>query len=426
MTNSTPNHRWRLVLVLGIATLLSLSGDLTLYAILPVNAGGLPLTLAQIGVLLSANRFVRLLSNPLTGFLLDRGKRRPIYLYGMLLGTLSTLIYAHTRLFGVLLIGRLVWGFAWSFINVGGTTMVVDSTQQSDRGRFLGILNLMLSLGLALNPLIGGFLADAVGFRPTMLFCALLTGAGFLLTLFLLPETRPDTSHETPVEDLPETHLTPGISRPAWATRLRSFHPGALGWGTWLAIFLTMILFFAGNGLIMATIGRFLALELAGGVTFGGTLVGISALTGMSLSARSLLICLAAPLSGAFSDRGQSRWPAVLIGLTLGAAGMLALGGLPTGPALWVGITLISIGEGVLLTVLPAVVGDSAPLSQRGRALGLTFVAGDLGSALAPLLVYSLLALIPLRTVYLASAAAFGIGIMLVLGIVNGRYQGIR
>ena len=423
MTNSVPNHRWRLVLVLGIATLLSLSGDLTLYAILPVNAGGLPLTLAQIGVLLSANRFVRLLSNPLTGFLLDRGKRRPIYLCGMLLGTLSTLIYAHTRLFGVLLLGRLVWGFAWSFINVGGTTMVIDSTQQGDRGRFLGFLNLMLSLGLALNPLIGGFLADAVGFRPTMLFCALLTGAGFLLTLFLLPETRPDIPHETPLEDLPKAHLTPGISRPAWVTNLRSFHPSSLGWGTWLAIFLTLILFFAGNGLIMATIGRFLALEQAGGVTIGATILGISALTGMSLSARSLLIGLAAPLSGAVSDRGQSRWPTALIGLTLAAAGMLALGGLPTGPALFVGITLIAIGEGVLMTVLPAVVGDGVPLSQRGRALGLAFVAGDLGAALAPLLVYSLLALIPLRTVYLASAGAFGIGIILVLvkmGIVSG------
>jgi MFS family permease len=419
VTNRVPNHRWRLVLVLGIATLLSLSGDLTLYAILPVNAGGLPLTLAQIGVLLSANRFVRLLSNPLTGFLLDRGKRRPIYLTGMLLGTLSTLIYAHTRLFAVLLIGRLVWGLAWSFINVGGTTMVVDSTQQGDRGRFLGILNLMLSLGLALNPLIGGFLADAVGFSPTMLFCALLTGAGFLLTLFLLPETRPDRPQETPVKYLPEAHLPPSVSRPAWVKNLREFHPSSLGWGTWLAIFLNLILFFAGNGLIMATIGRFLALELAGGVTIGRTFLGISALTGTALSGRSLLIGLAAPLSGAFSDRGQSRWPAVLIGLTLGAAGMLALGGLPTGFALVVGITLLAIGEGVLMTVLPAVVGDSAHLSQRGRALGLTFVAGDLGGAMAPLLVYSLLVLIPLRIVYLASAAAFGLGVLLVLVVMG-------
>ena len=420
MTNRAPNHRWRLVLVLGIATLLSLSGDLTLYAILPVDAGGLPLTLAQVGVLLSANRFVRLFSNPLTGYLLDRGKRRPIYLSGMLLGTLSTLIYAHTRLFGVLLIGRLVWGFAWSFINVGGTTMVVDSTQPSDRGRFLGILNLMLSLGLALNPLIGGFLADAVGFRPTMLFCALLTGTGFLLTVFLLPETRPDPTEKSPHKDLPNAPLTPATSRPAWLTRLRGFDPRVLGWGTWLAIFLTLILFFAGNGLIMATIGRFLALEVAGGVTVWGTFLGISALTGMALSTRSLLIGVAAPLSGAFSDRGHSRWPAVLIGLGFGAAGMLALGGLPTAPALVVGISLIAVGEGVLLTVLPAIVGDGTPLSQRGRAMGLTFVAGDLGSALAPLLVYSLLALIPLRTVYLASAGAFGLGIMLViLRIVN-------
>ncbi|MBW6467318.1 MAG: MFS transporter [Brevefilum sp.] len=418
MNNRPQKNRWRLVLVLGSATLLSLSGDLTLYAILPVNAGGLLLTLAQIGVLLSANRFVRLLSNPLTGFLLDRGKRRPIFLTGMLLGTLSTLVYAQTRMFWVLLIGRLMWGVAWSFINVGGNTMVIDSTQPADRGRFLGVLNLLLSLGLALNPLIGGFLADALGFRPTMLVCALLTGAGFLLALLLLPETHP--------VGVPTAHQEIIGSQPAVTnqhTRLpvlfRKFNIYALGWQTWLAILLTFVIFFAGNGLIMATIGRYLALELGEGHIFRGTLIGISALTGIVLSSRSLLIAGSAPLSGALSDRGNNRWPAVLVGLTCGALGMFALGILPTTPALFMGIVLVSLSEGVLFTVLPAIIGDQALSSHRGRALGLAFMASDLGAALAPLLVYSIISLIPLRSAYLASAAMFALGLGLVLGIVK-------
>lgn len=415
MTAAIHNHRWRLVIVLGVATLLSLSSDLTLYAILPVNAGGLLLTLGQIGVLLSANRFIRLLSNPVTGFLLDRGRRRPVFLYGMLLGTLSTLIYAQTRQFWILLIGRLVWGFAWSLINVGGNTMVIDSTQQGDRGRFLGVLNTMVSLGLAINPLVGGFLADAVGFRPTMLACALLTGAGFLLALVLLPETHPGIPAQAPEEGTINAQEAPGMRSAGWISALRGFRPGDLGWGTWLAIFLTLIFAFTGNGLIMATIGRFLALELGDGVIIRGALLGVTALTGITLSVRSLLIALVAPLSGILSDRGKSRWPVVLFGLGLGVLGMLALGGLRITPALLIGISLVSICEGVLFTVLPAIVGDEAGEDQRGRAIGLTFVAGDLGAALAPLLAYSLLVLIPLRTVYSVSAGAFGVGFALVL-----------
>jgi MFS family permease len=424
LNKSLFNKRWQLVIVLGLSTLLSLSGDLTLYAILPVNAGGLLLTLGQIGVLLSANRFVRLLSNPLTGFLLDRGKRRPIFLTGMLLGTLSTLVYAQTRLFGALLIGRLIWGFAWSFINVGGNTMVVDSTKPADRGRFLGVLNLMLSLGLALNPLIGGFLADALGFRPTMLICALLTGMGFLLALLLLPETHPVGVHSAYQEIIIDSQPAMTNPRTRWPVLFRKFSICTLGWQSWLAILLTFVIFFAGNGLIMATIGRFLTLELGEGHTFRGTLIGISALTGIVLSSRSLLIAVAAPLSGAFSDRGKNRWPAVLVGLTCGALGMFALGNLPTTPALLMGIVLVSLSEGVLFTVLPAIIGDQALISQRGRALGLAFMASDLGAALAPLLVYSVILLIPLRSVYRASAGMFALGLVLVLGIVKGKSEG--
>ena len=61
-----------MVLILGNSTIFSLAGDLTLYATLPVNAGNLLLTLGQVGVILSANRFIRLLSNPITGYLVDR------------------------------------------------------------------------------------------------------------------------------------------------------------------------------------------------------------------------------------------------------------------------------------------------------------------------------------------------------------------
>ncbi len=423
MTNHTHNHRTRLVIILGIATILSLSGDLTLYTILPVNAGGLPLTLAQIGVLLSANRFIRLLSNPVTGFLLDRGRRRPVFVYGMLLGTLSTLIYANTRLFGVLLFGRLVWGFAWSFINVGGSTMIVDSTGRGDRGRFMGILNLMVSLGLSINPLIGGLLADSLGFRPTMLFSALLTGAGFLLALTLLPETGPGTIRRTGLSDPQIRPLpsTPGLRTRIWKA-IKSLRPRAVGWQIWLAVAITFIIFFSGNGLIMATIGRFISLEMRQGFVIGQTIIGVAALSGIILSLRSLLIALTSPMAGGFSDRRRTRWPTIMIGLGLGVAGMIALGTLSIIPAILLGITLTSLCEGVLLTVLPAIIGDQAAESQRGRSMGLIFVAGDLGSALAPMIAYSVLALIPLRQVYLASSGAFGLGLILVVaGLIYSR-----
>ncbi len=414
--NRLRQHRLWLVVILGLSTIFSLAGDLTLYATLPVNAGNLLLTLGQIGVILSANRFIRLISNPITGFLLDRGHRRPVYLVGLLLGTGSTLIYALTHQFSVLLLGRLVWGFAWSFINITGKTMVIDITDRSNRGRYLGILNLMVSLGLSLNPLLGGFLADAVGFRPTMLLSALLTGIGLLLALFLLPESRNAAVRKSVESEVPTHPLPEPVSTSYFYRLTNSVDLSGLGWQTWLVVGLTFITAFAGFGLVMGTAGIFLTQEVQADLHLFNWVLGVTGMTGFLLGFRAILIALTSPIAGSSSDRSQTRWPSTQAGLMLGLVGMLAMGILPVMAAVFVGISLIAIGEGVLMTVLPALIGDHATQDKRGKAVGVAFLAGDLGSAVAPMLAYSLVEMIPLRVMYLASAGAFAVGLLFVWG----------
>jgi hypothetical protein len=52
----------------------------------------------------------------------------------------------------------------------------------------------------------------------------------------------------------------------------------------------------------------------------------------------------------------------------------------------------------------------------------LAFMASDLGAALAPLLVYSIITLIPLRSVYLASAIGFALGMVFVLEMMRSEW----
>ena len=132
----------RVLLPLGLAISLSLPGDQTLYAVLPTKASAVGISLALVGLLVGINRLIRIPGNPIAGLFYDRLGRRRLFLLGMLLGTLSTDSYAIARNSSQWLGGRLLWGIAWSLINVGGLTMLLDVTDESDRGRVTGLYQL--------------------------------------------------------------------------------------------------------------------------------------------------------------------------------------------------------------------------------------------------------------------------------------------
>ena len=122
----------RVLVPLGIGIALSLLGDSTLYTVLPkpeiANQAGV--TLAMVGILLGVNRIVRLGFNVVAGILFDRFSRRWLMIGSLSIGTLSTVLYATSTGFGSLLIGRILWGAAWSGLWIGGTTVVLDVTDE--------------------------------------------------------------------------------------------------------------------------------------------------------------------------------------------------------------------------------------------------------------------------------------------------------
>ena len=71
----------------------TLLGDSMLYAVMPSRPGAWGLSVAAVGVLLAANRLVRLLSNPLAAFAFHRFGPRPSFAAAMALAALVTLAY---------------------------------------------------------------------------------------------------------------------------------------------------------------------------------------------------------------------------------------------------------------------------------------------------------------------------------------------
>ncbi len=388
-----------LLLPLGVAVALSLTGDSTLYAVLPNQAEVVGVSLSTVGVLLGVNRLVRIPANPLAGILNDRLGRRRLFLLGLSLGVLSTLAYGLVRGFWPMLAARLLWGSAWALINVGGYTMILDRSSREDRGRLTGFYQMFYLLGLTLSPLVGGALTDALGFQPAVAACAGLSAVGLAVAAMALPETGPQraAARSKPAG----LRLTVGQ-----LLALRHSDPRVL-----LAAGLYFAVFFVSSGVLMSTIGLYLDRRWAGGLTVGGVSVGVASMAGGMLALRSLLGIAAGPAAGTLSDRLRSRWPVVGFGLLLGLLGfaLLAAGGGVSSVA--AGVALVALGSGALIATLAAVVGDLAAGSRQGMIMGVLATAGDAGSAAGPLLAYSLAVAMDLRWVYLSCAATLALGL---------------
>jgi len=392
-------HPRRVLFPLGLGTALSLMGDATLYTVLPTHTAEAGIALSSVGIILGVNRAVRLFLNGPAGLAYDRWPRRRLFVPALFIGSLSTAVYAATRGFWPMLVGRLLWGLAWSGIWVGGATVILDVTTAQDRGRWTGLYQTWFFLGAALGAFAGGLLTDWLGYGAAMWLGAAVTALGGLLALILLPETRsirPDLDGSS-VEEI----------------RLRL---GA-NWGLGIAASLQGISRFVTSGVLAATMGLLVQDRLyrnSGSCASASLTLGVATLTGALMAGRTLLSTVAAPLAGATSDWLGSRWRVAAWGLAIGVISMaLVAWGAPI--AILTGISLGAVTGGSVQALVTALTGDLVSQAQRGRAIGLLHTAGDLGSAIGPLVAYVLIPWIGLRGVYLLCAGLFAAGLALVV-----------
>ena len=369
---------------LGLGTCLSLFGDASLYAVLPTQTEAAGVSVTALGILLSANRFVRLVLNGPVGVAYSRYSRRRLYVLALFIGALSTGIYALSRGFWPLLVGRLLWGLAWAGIWVGGNAIVAEVSQRRERGRWVGLYHGFFFLGASSGAFVGGLLTDAIGYHRAMGVAAGLTLLGALIALICLPEVQ----RTGPVEardplDPPPSAL---LLRPAAAAAFALYGVNRL----------------VVPGILNSTLGL-LVQQVGTQIEIGGRAVGVATLTGSGLGIATLIAMASSPLLGALSDRTANRWRVVAAGLIAGVAGfaLLAIG---TPGSILAGVPLTALASGGNQSLSITLVSDMSREDQRSKRLGMLFTLGDLGSAVGPPLAYALIPWLGIRGNYLLSA----------------------
>lgn len=397
---------WRILIPVAIGTCLSLLGDTSLYAVLPTHTEAAGVSVASVGILLSANRFIRLILNGPLGVAYDRYPRRPLFVAALLIGGISTAIYGLTYGFWPLLCGRLLWGLAWSGIWVGGNTIILDISNDENRGKWIGIYQFSFFLGAASGAILGGSLTDWLGFHQAMIVSSVLTTLGAVIAFIFLPETSGT------VWEAPEVSTDSGRN----SGNLRKNNKADFASATALYGVNRLVI----PGILTSTLGIFLLQNFGEQVQIGDRSLGIATLTGLGLGLSTLTAMVSALLAGRISDRIGDSWRSAAGGLLPGMLGFVFLAlGFPL--TICFGIPLIAITSGSNQSLSTVLIGEVGDNSRQSRHLGLLFTVGDLMSAIGPPLAYALMNLMEISALYLLSAGTFVIIFFVVLGRIARR-----
>jgi MFS family permease len=384
--------RGRILTPLGIGIALSLLGDQTLYVVLadPNIAAQAGISTAMVGIVLGINRLTRLFSNSPAGMLYDRFNRRTLMILSLALGSLSTLFYALAEGATLLLIGRVLWGIAWSGIWIGANTIALDISADDNRGVVSGRLQMWFFLGAMVSSLAAGFFTDFLGYHDGLRLSAGLTFLGMLIWLIFLPETRKTISIS------PRDHPT---------HQARFAFPWRITLATALPLFL---LRFVVAGVLNATTILWLSQFLETGFSLKGFFLPLATLTGVFSALRVLLSMISAPFAGYISDRFQHRWWVMTLAHFISALGLLYMAQPSLLPAVG-GALLVTISAGGIQALVPAIIGDRIPNNQKSRVLSTTFTIGDLGSALGPAAGLALIPIIGIQQCYQICALLYAL-----------------
>jgi MFS transporter, DHA1 family, multidrug resistance protein len=339
------------------------------------------------GAITAAAAVSMAIAQPFWGNLADRHGRRIMVLRSLGAASITLLLMGFARHPSHLLVLRLMQG-AFTGTVAAATALVATSVPRERLGSALGLMQMALYCGVSLGPLIGGFIADRLGYRASCFAAGGLMVVSLLLVVAFVRESF------TPP---PPTAERPGVL--ANSRQLLAL-PGVL-----LVLGVTFLIHYGGS--VVAPVLALFIRELANGMNAASTAGAIMAGTGVASAVAALLI-------GRLGDRlGHRR---LLLACLLGAALVCIPQFFVRSPGELFALRLgLGIFLGGLMPSANALLAGLVPAERRGSAFGLGATAMSLANVTGPLSGAFLGGALGIRSVFLATAALYMVGFVFVL-----------
>jgi MFS transporter, Spinster family, sphingosine-1-phosphate transporter len=130
-------------------------------------------TREQMGALTTAMFFVYMLAAPLTGWLGDRYRRKPLIIAGAVLWSVATLSTAWVHSYWTLYFRHAIVGIGEASFGIFAPAVIADFYPERDRNRILSIFYTAIPVGAALGYMAGGQMGTMWGWRQPFFICAI-------------------------------------------------------------------------------------------------------------------------------------------------------------------------------------------------------------------------------------------------------------
>jgi EmrB/QacA subfamily drug resistance transporter len=325
------------------------------------------------------------------GKLADLLGRRLIFIVGLAIFTLSSLVCGLAGSGDVLIGARVAQGAGAALMNPATLSIIAATFPPRQRGMAIGIWAGVSALGLALGPLVGGLLTDHIGWSWIFFVNVPIGIVAIAASLLLIPESKDESAEQR--LDLPGL-VTSGIG--LFALTYGLIEANTYGWtsarilgsfGVALVMLVAFVVLERHQRIPMLDLGLFRNRTFAGanlavllvalamfGVFFFVSLymqgvLGYSAVeTGAAFLPMTVLIMLVAPIAGKTSDRFGSRW-LMTIGMILIAIQLLYFSRLGVDESYWrilPAMFLGGFGMSMVMTPSAAAAVRALPVDKSG------------------------------------------------------------
>ncbi|OAP56268.1 hypothetical protein AYL99_09447 [Fonsecaea erecta] len=178
-----------IVTIVSFAATLSGFASNIYFPALPQVANDLSVTTSLVNLTVTCYLIFQGLSPTLWGSLSDTKGRRITYVCTLVIFLGACIGLAETRSYAQLLVLRCVQSTGSASTIALGAGVIGDITKREERGGYMGIFQGGLLMPVAIGPVIGGVLADKLGWRSVFWFLTIYGGVCVLVIVLVLPET---------------------------------------------------------------------------------------------------------------------------------------------------------------------------------------------------------------------------------------------
>lgn len=297
---------------------------------------------------------------PIWGNLADRYGRKSMVLRAMIGGFVLIALMAICQDVWVLLVLRFLQGILTGTVPAN-IALIASQAPQHRIGYALGMMHTAIFAGSSIGPLVGGTLADLVGYRASFALTALGPGIAALIVVFFVHE---DFKPVRPDPNAPKLKITQRL--------------GILfSQKVFVAMLLILTLIQVANSVLAPVLALFVQ-EL------NGTIKGAATLAGLELGITGIASACSAAYAGKLSDRIGRR--KVLIISALAASLLTFPQALVTNVwELMILRGLMGLFFGGIIPSATAMIAELTPEGRKGAAFGIVSSFASLGFAIGPI-----------------------------------------